>query len=165
MGESFEAHAWKLAYQWRWAALCFAVWCKWKHRSDRQEDSCFQQRYFCSRVSFFFFNIINIKTIYPVPPPRFTTNKAISMNEKPMLCPKLHTWHTSSQQIVLWGSNFYAIASSQETHCIFFFTQEATLVLKLRLLWHLQTWWVQCGHYMTHKPKAQHNTNRLDSSL
>lgn len=68
----------------------------------------------------FFFNIINIKTIYPVPPPRFTTNKAISRNEKPMLCPKLHTWHTSSQQIVLWGSNFYAIASSQNTHCIFF---------------------------------------------
>lgn len=120
MGESFEAHAWKLAYQWRWAALCFTVWCKWKHKSDRQEDSCFQQGYFCSRVSFF--NIINIKTIYPVPPPRFTTNKAISMNEKLMLCPKLHTWHTSSQQIVLWGTNFYAIASSQNTHCIYFFS-------------------------------------------
>lgn len=107
--------------------------------------------------SVFFFNIINIKTIYPVPPPRFTTNKAISMNEKPMLCPKLHTWHTSSQQIVLWGSNFYAIASSQNTHCIFFFTQEATSVLKLVV----GTMWTL---YDTQtKSTAQHHC--LDSSL
>lgn len=114
--------------------------------------------------SVFFFNIINIKTIYPVPPPRFTTKKAILMNEKPMLCPKLHTWHTSSQQIVLWGTNFYAIASSQNTHCLFCFSHR-----KRRRCW-------SCDFFYKHvvgtmwtlydtqtKSTAQHHC--LDSSL